>query len=68
MSRSQIYIILIIVGFLAAIGGILMRFSGNPALYWPGTLFGWTGIIVLLLARIVFGRKRRVSDTKEPGN
>jgi ABC-type cobalamin transport system permease subunit len=59
MANSKIYLTLLIVGFLAAIGGILMRVSGNPPLHEPGTILGWSGIVLVLVARIVFGRKRR---------
>jgi hypothetical protein len=58
MDNKKIYLRLVILGAIAAIGGILMRFSGNPSLRGPGTILGWSGIAVLLIARIVLGRRR----------
>lgn len=61
---NKTYVALLIVGAAAAISGIRMRFSGSPSLHDIGTVIGWAGIVILLVARIVFGRRRSASSTK----
>ena len=65
MMNNKLYIILIAVGAVLAVGGILMRFSGNPTLYRPGTMLGWIGIGVAVVGRIVFGRRRSGPTPKD---
>jgi hypothetical protein len=58
MSSNKIYITLVILGAAAAIAGILMKFKGGPSLQETSRILGWGGIAVMLIARIVFGRRR----------
>lgn len=58
MDNKRIYVVLAIVGAAAAIAGILMRFWGGPPLQDAARIIGWSGIAILLVARIVFGRGR----------
>ena len=59
MGSRKIYITLIIVGAAAAISGIVMKRSNDPALQNLGTYVGWGGIALLLISRISFGFRRR---------
>jgi hypothetical protein len=58
MNSNKIYITLVILGAAAAITGILMKFKGGPSLQDAARILGWGGIGVMLIARIVFGRRR----------
>jgi len=58
MSSNKIYITLVILGAVAATTGILMKFKGGPSVQDAARILGWGGIGVMLLARIVFGRRR----------
>jgi hypothetical protein len=59
MGSRKIYITLIIVGAVAAVSGIFMRWSTHPSLQSAGPFVGWAGIALLLIARISFFVKRR---------
>ena len=58
MGNRKIYIVLIVLGLATGLCGILMKLSRDPALHKFGLYLGWTGIAVVLFARIFFGRMR----------
>jgi cyanate permease len=58
MNNRKIYIRVVIVGAVVAAAGIVMRRMGDPSLQHAGTVIGWIGIAIMLIARIVFGRRR----------
>jgi hypothetical protein len=66
MQSNKIYITLVILGAAAAIAGILMKFKGGPSLQDASRILGWGGIGLMLIARIVFGRRR--SQPPSPKN
>jgi len=49
---------LIVLGFITGLCGIWMKFSRYPALHTLGLYLGWTGIALVLFARIFLGRMR----------
>ena len=57
MDNKRIYWLLVIVGAVGAIGGIVMRKTGGPEAQHTATIVGWTGIALLLLARLFFKPK-----------
>jgi ABC-type cobalamin transport system permease subunit len=57
-NNRKIYIRVVIVGAAVAVAGIFMRRMGDPSLQHAGTLIGWIGIAIMIIARIVFGRRR----------
>lgn len=66
MDRRRIYWLLAIVGGIAAIGGIVMRRTGGPELQHTAAIVGWTGIALLLLARLFFKpRPNAPQDVKD---
>ena len=65
MGNKRLYIMLVIVGGIAAVVGIFMMRSANLSLHNPGKVLGWGGIAVLLIARLFFAR-RRLMTTQPP--
>lgn len=59
MDNQRIYVVLAMVGAAAALAGILMRFLGGPSLQDAARIIGWGGIAILLIARILFGRRQK---------
>ena len=64
MGRSKTYWILVILGAVAAVAGILMMRSAKTSLIRPGEILGWTGIAMVLIARIFFSRRRQPQPLK----
>jgi hypothetical protein len=64
MDNKRIYIALMIVGFAITIAGILLRRAGGPSLQTTGTIIGWSGIGIALIARILFGKRRTQPRSK----
>jgi len=64
MGRSKTYWILVVLGAITALGGILMMRSANTSLNYPGKIVGWTGIGVLVIARIFFARRPQPQPPK----
>ena len=54
MDKRKIYWLLVIVGAVGAIAGIVMRKTGGPDAQQTARIVGWTGIALLLLARLFF--------------
>lgn len=59
MGRSKTYWIMVLIGAIAAVGGIFMVRSEQLSLHTPGKIVGWTGIALLLISRIFFARKQQ---------
>lgn len=64
MDNKKIYIVLLVVGAAAAISGILLRRWGGPSTQTTANIVGWGGIAILLIARIVFGRRSQPPSSK----
>ncbi|PYP91061.1 MAG: hypothetical protein DMG65_09335 [Candidatus Angelobacter sp. Gp1-AA117] len=66
IDKRKIYWLLVIVGAVGAIGGIVMRKTGGPDSQHMASLVGWTGIALLLLARLFFKpRPNAPQDVKD---
>jgi ABC-type cobalamin transport system permease subunit len=63
MKSNKIYITVVVIGAAAAIVGILMKFRGGPSLQDAARILGWGGIGIMLIARILFGRRRSQPPT-----
>lgn len=68
MGRSKTYWVLVILGALGALAGILMVRSSDAALQTPGKVVGWTGIALLLIARIFFSRRQQPKPSAPKDN
>jgi ABC-type uncharacterized transport system permease subunit len=65
MDNRKIYWLLVIAGAAAAVAGIFMKRSMDPAVHDKATIVGWAGIAVLLIARIVFRRKPKAQNVSD---
>lgn len=66
MDKKKIYWLLVVLGAVGAIGGIVMRKTGGPDVQHTATIIGWTGIALLLLARLFFKPRPNASqDVKD---
>lgn len=59
MGRSGTYWIMVLIGAIAAVGGIFMMRSEQLSLHTPGKIVAWTSIALLLISRIFFARKQQ---------
>jgi hypothetical protein len=69
IDNRKAYWALVILGAVAAIVGIFMRKSLDPSLHDKATYVGWTGIGMLLVARIFFKPRpqpKEISDLFPP--
>ena len=65
MDSRKLYWIFVIMGAVAAIGGIVMKRSADPALHDKAAIVGWGGIALLLIARFFFKPKPVPKDVKD---
>ena len=65
MPRKVLWI-LVAVGGAMALAGILMGRSTDPALYGKARIIGWTGIAIVLLARVFLAFGGRRNQPKKP--
>jgi len=59
MGSRKIYFMLVAVGAIAAIAGIFMIRASSLSVQTLGKILGWTGIGIVLIARIFFARRRQ---------
>jgi len=59
MGSRKIYFLLVAIGAIAAITGIFMIRASSLSGQTLGKILGWTGIGIVLIARIFFARRRQ---------
>lgn len=66
MDKRKIYWLLVIVGFVAAIAGLILKKTGGPDSQQLAKIIAWTGIGLVLLARLFFKpRPNAPQDVKD---